>query len=76
MAVAARDTSELFSLGREVIAVTFRMALEVVRRMMLVEAGYGTWAKTYVGLTEARAQEIVDKFHSSQVSLSPLGDPF
>lgn len=68
--VAARDTSELFELAREVISVTARMVHEIVRRMVLIEDSPRAWATTYVGISPEKANQILEEFHSSQVSNS------
>lgn len=66
--IAARDTSELFTLAREIISITFRMAYEIRRRMLLIEDDPSSWAMTYVGLTAEKMEKILDEFHKSQVS--------
>lgn len=72
-AVAARDTSELFKFGIEIISITFRMAFEIGRRMKLTEDSDGSWAVTIVGTTVEKTQAILDDFHSSQVWRSLYG---
>lgn len=68
VAIAATDTSRLFSFGREVISITFRLALEMRSRMKLIEpARFQTWGKTFTGISEAQVQVILDDFHESQV---------
>ncbi|KAI4860812.1 putative polyketide synthase [Hypoxylon rubiginosum] len=64
--IAARDTSELFTLAREIISITFRMAYEIRRRMLLIEDDPSSWAMTYVGLTAEKMEKILDEFHKSQ----------
>lgn len=66
--IAARDTSELFTLAREIISITFRMAYEIRRRMLLIEDDPSSWAMTYVGLSAEKLEKILDEFHKSQVS--------
>jgi hypothetical protein len=68
--VAAKDSSELFLLSREIISVTFRMAYELKKRMVLIENAHGSWARTYTGLSVEKAQRILDEFHNSQVGAS------
>lgn len=69
VAVAARDTSEVFSLGRDLISVTFILALEGRRRMRLIEnSKKKSWGKTYTGLPRTKVKDILDEFHESQVS--------
>jgi len=67
--VAARDTSELFNIGIEIISITFRMAYEIIRRMKLIEDTNRSWALTVVGKTPDQVQPILDEFHEIQVSL-------
>jgi hypothetical protein len=69
VAWAANDTSQLFSLSRMMISVSFRLALEVRRRMKLVEDGSKSWGMTYTGLSRDHVQGILEEFHESQASL-------
>ncbi|KAI2634211.1 putative polyketide synthase [Hypomontagnella submonticulosa] len=64
--IAARDTVELFRLAREIISITFRMAYEIRRRMILIEGDTGSWAKTYVGISAEKTKRILDEFHKSE----------
>ncbi|KAI1781137.1 putative polyketide synthase [Hypoxylon cercidicola] len=64
--IAARDTSELFTLARELISITFRMAYEIRRRMLLIEDDPSSWATTYVGLSAEKMEKILNEFHKSQ----------
>jgi hypothetical protein len=68
VAVAAQDTSQLFILSREIISIAFRLAYEVSRRMKLIEDTPESWGKTYTGLSREAIQDILDRFHESQVS--------
>ena len=68
VAAAARDTSELLSIGVEVISIVFRLVCEVTRRMRLVEDAAGHWATTILGVRRNQTQIILDDFHTSQVS--------
>lgn len=63
--VAARDTSELFDIGREIISITFRMAHEIIRRMKLIEDTNLSWAVTMVGRSPENVQPILDAFHNT-----------
>lgn len=65
--VAAKDTSELFDIGIEIISVTFRMACEISRRCRVIEDTKHCWATTVVGVTREKVQPILDKFHAVQV---------
>ncbi|KAK8053729.1 polyketide synthase protein, partial [Apiospora saccharicola] len=68
-AVAARDTSELFTIARETISITCRWMRAVHRNrlaMILPNQVEGGWCITYPGLDPTRAQVILDEFHASQ----------
>ena len=67
--VAARDTSELFDIGREIISITFRMAHEIILRMRLIEDTNLSWAVTMVGKTPQQVQPILDDVHRVQLSI-------
>jgi hypothetical protein len=67
VALAAHDTSQLFALGREIVSISFRLACEVAQRKRLIDATPESWGKTYVGLPKDQVQNILDKFHESQV---------
>ncbi|KAK2758595.1 Type I Iterative PKS [Arachnomyces sp. PD_36] len=64
--VAARDPSELFDIGIEIISITFRMAYEIFRRMKLIEDTKRSWAVTVIGKTPQQVQPILDEFHKVQ----------
>lgn len=68
IAVAARNTSELYQLSIEAVHIIFRFAREDWRRTMLVDETNGSWATTIVGVTPDAVQAILDQFHHSQVS--------
>lgn len=73
VAMAAKDTSHLFSLGRELISVSFDLALEGRTRMRLIEESSNqSWGKTYTGLSQTTVRGILDEFHKDLVS--KLGD--
>jgi hypothetical protein len=63
--VAARDTTELFDIGMEIINITFRMAYEIDRRAHLIEETNRSWATTVVGKTPENVQPILDQFHKA-----------
>lgn len=71
--MAARDTSELFSLSRQIISISYRLGCEIRRRMRLVDSRLECWGRTYAGITGDRMQDILDEFHDSQVMLTKLG---
>lgn len=66
-AMAAKDTSELFRLSRFIIAVAFRLGVEVKRRAQLVEETGHSWGRTYIGLEKDKAQEILERFHAVEI---------
>ncbi len=68
MAAAARDTSEILSIGLEMIRITFRLAYALIRRMKLVEDAGGNWATTVVGIDRQKMEELLTGFHTEQVS--------
>ena len=65
--VAARDTNELFEIAREIISITFRMSIEIQRRLTMIEDSDLSWAITLLGKTPKRVQSILDLFHQTQV---------
>lgn len=68
MAAAARDTSEILSIGLEMIRITFRLAYALIRRMKLVEDVGGNWATTVVGVDRRKMEELLTGFHTEHVS--------
>ncbi len=68
MAAAARDTSEILSIGLEMIRITFRLAYALIRRMKLVEDVGGNWATTVVGVDRQKMEELLTGFHTEHVS--------
>lgn len=70
IAVAARNTNELYQLSVEAVHIIFRFARDCWRRTVLVDQTNGSWATTLVGLTVDEVQIILDEFHRSQVGNS------
>lgn len=68
IAVAARNTNELYQLSVEAVHIIFRFARDCWRRTVLVDQTNGSWATTLVGVTVGEVQTILDEFHHSQVS--------
>lgn len=68
MAAAARDTSEILSIGLEMIRITFRLAYAITRRMKIVEDVSGNWATTVVGVDRQKMEELLTGFHTEHVS--------
>lgn len=68
VAVAAQDTSELFSLAREILSVGIRLASQVNRHMKLIDQSPESWGITYTGISSVIIRNILDRFHDDQVS--------
>ena len=66
--VVARDTNDLFELGREIISITFRMSIAIQRRLTMIEDSNSSWATTLLGKHPKRVQTILDDFHHVKVS--------
>jgi iterative type I PKS product template protein len=64
--VAARDTSELFEIGIQIISITLRMCIAMQRRLFMVEDTNLNWATTLVGKAPETVQPILDEFHKVQ----------
>lgn len=64
VALAAHDTMQIFTLGREMLRVVFRLASHIWRRMGLIDTSSGSWAQTFIGLPAADVQNILDRFHT------------
>ena len=69
---AARDTTELFSLGLEMLAMTVRLAAETTRRSKRVEETPGCWGFLVTALPAEEQQEIINKFNRDEVSCFTL----
>lgn len=63
---AARDTTELFSLGLEMLAMTVRLAAETTRRSKRVEETPGCWGFLVTALPAEEQQEIINKFNRDE----------
>jgi iterative type I PKS product template protein len=65
--VAARDTSELFTIAREIISSTCRwMRVAHRNRLAMISPNQtGGWCITYMGLEPGRVQTILDEFHAA-----------
>lgn len=70
--MAASDTSQLFALGKEIISVGIRLAVEVQRRAQVVESQTLSWGKTYTGMSEDKIQQILEQFHEAEVSVCAM----
>ena len=70
VAAAAKDTSEVLSIGLEMIRITFRLAYAIIRRMRLVEDVGGGWATTVLGISRPKLESILAAFHAEHVSCS------
>lgn len=69
VAAVARSTDEILEFGQQVIAVSIRLAKEIVSRSEYLEGGIGSWGYTIVGADAASLQAILDAFHHNQVLL-------
>ena len=67
VAVAARDTSEIFTIAREIILISFRWmhAAHRHRQAMISPNQIGGWCITFPGLQPKRVQAILDDFHKT-----------
>ncbi|OLN87390.1 Conidial yellow pigment biosynthesis polyketide synthase 5 [Colletotrichum chlorophyti] len=63
VAVAAKDTSQIFTLAREILKVTIRMAYGIWLRMRLVDSFPGSWSQTFLRVPAETATRILDQFH-------------
>lgn len=68
--MAAQDTSELFSLAREVLSVGIRLASQVNRHIKLIDQSSESWGITYTGISSVTVGGILERFHKDQVSTS------
>ncbi|KAI9728586.1 MAG: Type I Iterative PKS [Cirrosporium novae-zelandiae] len=66
VAAFARDTSELFKFGLEIVSISFRLAIEFTRRSKRIDESPESWACTVVGATAEELQAILDDFNYSQ----------
>ena len=67
VAAFARDTSEIFKYGLEMVSISFRLAIEFQRRSRRIEDSPQSWARTVVGASAEELQTILDDFNQSQV---------
>lgn len=65
VALAATDTTHIFALGREMLAVTLRMAHSIWSRMRLIDDSPGSWATVLVGVPTQKVQDTLDQFHEA-----------
>ncbi|WQF90281.1 Putative Acyl transferase domain superfamily, phosphopantetheine binding ACP domain, thiolase [Colletotrichum destructivum] len=63
VALAARDSSQIFTLAREMIKVSVRMGFSVWYRMRLIDASPGSWSQTFVHVSAEDATSILERFH-------------
>lgn len=63
VAVAACDTSQIFTLGREVLRVTIRMAYSIWLRMRLIDVSTGSWSQTFLNVPTENVTRTLDLFH-------------
>lgn len=65
VAAAARDTSEIITLGVQIVAITFRLGLELSRRARFIEDTDKSWGCTLVGITHDDIQKRLDSLNRS-----------
>lgn len=63
VAAAARDTSEVITLGVEIVAISFRLGLELSRRARSIEDTDKSWGCTLVGTAPDDIQQRLDTFN-------------
>ncbi|KAK2057701.1 putative polyketide synthase, partial [Colletotrichum caudatum] len=63
VAVAARDTSQIFTLAREILRITIRMSYSIWQRMRLIDASPGSWSHTFLNVLTESVTKILDQFH-------------
>ncbi|GJD04152.1 polyketide synthase [Colletotrichum higginsianum] len=63
VALAARDSSQIFTLAREMIKVAVRMGFSIWYRMRLVDASPGSWSQTFVHVSAEDATSTLERFH-------------
>ena len=63
MAAAARDTSEVVTLGVETVAISFRLGLELSRRARSIEDINKSWGCTLVGIAPDDIQQRLDELN-------------
>lgn len=63
VAAVARDTSQIISLGVEVLKVVFRLGIHLVRRSKAVEDSDASWVIAVLGLDPTELQRRLDAFN-------------
>ncbi|MCJ1403808.1 hypothetical protein MMC11_007031 [Xylographa trunciseda] len=66
VAALARDSSEVYKYGLEMVSISFRLAIEFTRRSRRIDESPQSWARTIVGATAEELQVIVDDFNQKQ----------
>ncbi|MCJ1396229.1 hypothetical protein MMC18_009118 [Xylographa bjoerkii] len=66
VAAFARDSSEIFKYGLEMVSISFRLAIEFTRRSKRIDESSQSWARTVVGATAEELQAIVDDFNQKR----------
>ena len=75
VAAIARDSSDIFKYGLEMVSISFRLAIEFTRRSKRIEESPQSWARTIVGATAEELQVIVDDFNHKRVWICRLAMP-
>ncbi|KAJ4361265.1 hypothetical protein N0V95_002034 [Ascochyta clinopodiicola] len=64
VAVAARNSSELFALAVETTRIAFRLGREICANSRRIDSSGGQWATTLVGLQVEHVRRLLDEFHA------------
>ncbi|RFU79548.1 polyketide synthase [Trichoderma arundinaceum] len=74
-AAAARDVSELLRIGRELIAVAFRLGLEQWRSALEIESVQGPWAVAVDNIAQGEVESIIYAFNNDMGGVVISGPP-
>jgi hypothetical protein len=66
-AVAGRSVPELLDIGKEMIAIVFRLSVVLWRRALDIESEPGHWAVAVVNVAQKQLQQIIDGFNEDMV---------
>lgn len=65
----ARDIFDLLYVGCEIVALTFRVAVAIIRRTKQIDQSPGHWASLILGTSVAKVEEHLKEFHISRVCI-------
>ncbi|CAK4034956.1 polyketide synthase [Lecanosticta acicola] len=66
VALTAQDTSQLFELAVETVAIIFRLALAIIRRSEAIDTTQECWATTLVGLPRSEVEKLLQTFFETE----------